>query len=93
MNRAADSMVEAMHRNYERSQKADTTKKTSTVIEPLDTKYNFYKEAQGYVVPAFFVIILTLLIFGIISLTDSEKAQKDRKKVRLLDFLDEKNKN
>lgn len=51
MNRAADSMVEAMHRNYERSQKADTTKKTSTVIEPLDTKYNFYKRGSGLCSP------------------------------------------
>ena len=94
MNRAADSMADAMLYSYRRERdNVDTIEVTSSIVEPLDTEYNWYAQAQNYVVPAFFVIILSLLIFGIITLTDSEKAKRDRKKVRLLDFLDEKNKN
>ena len=94
MNRAADSMADAMLYSYRKERdNVDTIEVTSTIVEPLDTKYNWYAQAQNYVVPAFFVIILSLFIFGIITLTDSEKAKRDRKKVRLLDFLDEKNKN
>ena len=94
MNRAADSMADAMlNSSRNRRDKIDTIEFTSSIVEPLDTEYNWYSQAQNYVVPAFFVIILSLLIFGIITLTDSEKAKIDRKKVRLLDFLNEKNKN
>ena len=94
MNRAADSMADAMlNSSRNRRDKIDTIEFTSSIVEPLVTEYNWYSQAQNYVVPAFFVIILSLLIFGIITLTDSEKAKIDRKKVRLLDFLNEKNKN
>lgn len=45
--------------------------------------------AQGYVVPAFFVIMLTLFVFGAMTLFDSRKANKNKHKLKVLDFLED----
>ena len=90
MNRAADSMVEVMQSNYrkELEKQSAQTIETSTLVEPVDTEFNWYKSAQNYVVPAFFVVMLTLFIFGAMTLFDNRKAQKTKHKVKVLDFLD-----
>lgn len=91
MNHAADSLVDMMHENFvkEMNKVDDKIAQESTMVEPLDTDANWYMSAQGYVVPAFFVIMLTLFVFGAMTLFDSRKANKNKHKLKVLDFLED----
>lgn len=92
MNHVCDSLADMMHENYLRGEKKmeDARALKATIQEPLDTDANWYMEAQSYVVPAFFVIMLTLFIFGVMTISDSKKANKNKHKLKVLDFLDDK---
>lgn len=91
MNHICDSLADMMHENHlkEMAKVDDKIALESTTREPLDTEANWYMGAQNYVVPAFFVIMLTLFIFGAMTLFDTRKASKNKHKLKVLDFLDD----
>ncbi len=91
MNRACDSLVDMMHASHveEMNEIDDVSAMQSSTVEPLDTDANWYMGAQSYVVPAFFVIMLTLFIFGTMTLLDTRKANKNKHKLKVLDFLED----
>lgn len=48
-----------------------------------------YIGLQNYIVPTFFAIILTMLIFGLIVIRDSKKGEKEKVKESILNFMSE----
>ena len=91
MNHICDSLAEMMHQDFlkDMNKVDDANALRSSTVEPLDTDANWYMNAQSYVVPAFFVIMLTLFIFGAMTLFDTRKASKNKHKLKVLDFLDD----
>ena len=48
-----------------------------------------YMELQNYVVPAFFAIMVSMLIFGIILFRDNDAGQRQKHKEKILDFMED----
>jgi len=92
LNKISDSLY------YSSLQKQKETKIIKKRLDSLSSlqisskhqyKYNLSDQAQNYVVPAFITIITAVLIFGLITLADSQNADKSKHKESLLDSLDD----
>ena len=91
MNRASDSLYQIILQGREESLKhekwRDSMEKLTSVTETHDST-GWDSEAQQFIVPMAFTVLLIIMIFGLLTLIDSKSAEKNTKKrdYSILDF-------